>query len=216
MIAVVVLVLLVTVVAPYVYIHFIKAETAARLTLDDATSSTAAGATAGVDGTWTTTDGGAVQYRVKEVLFGQDSEATGRTDAVTGAGTTIETAGFTVDMTTFASDESRRDGQFHNRIMETGSFPTATFELTEPIVLEAVPGDLEEVTITATGDLTMHGVTNPVTFELTARRNGGTIEVNATIPATFSDFDIDDPSGGPATVGDDGEIEVLLVLAAAP
>ena len=29
---------------------------------------------------------------------------------------------------------------------------------------------------------------------------------------TFSDYDIDDPSGGPASVGDDGELEVLLVF----
>jgi hypothetical protein len=29
---------------------------------------------------------------------------------------------------------------------------------------------------------------------------------------TFSDFDIDDPSGGPASVGDEGELEVLLVF----
>jgi polyisoprenoid-binding protein YceI len=221
---VVALVLLVAVVAPYVYIHFIKADPAERLSLDDVTTSTTGGTSStagtGVEGAWTATDGSAVQYRVKEVLFGQDSEATGRADRVTGGlvilGTTIEDASFAVDMTAFASDESRRDGQFHDRIMETDTFPTATFELTGPIVLAAVPADREEITATATGDLTMHGVTKEVMFDLTARRDGATIAVNATIPIVFSDYEIDDPSGGPATVGDEGELEVLLVLTAIP
>jgi hypothetical protein len=55
-------------------------------------------------------------------------------------------------------------------------------------------------------------VTNAVTVDLLARRNGATIEVNGTIPITFADYDIANPSGGPAQVGDDGEIEFLLVL----
>ena len=51
-------------------------------------------------------------------------------------------------------------------------FPTATFVLTEPIELGAVPADGEEVTATATGDLTLHGVTREVTIDLVARLDG--------------------------------------------
>ena len=58
----------------------------------------------------------------------------------------------------------------------------------------------------------MHGVTREVTFELTAALNGSTFAAEAAIPITFSDYDIDDPSGGPASVGDDGTLEVLLVF----
>ena len=36
--------------------------------------------------------------------------------------------------------------------------------------------------------------------------------VNGTVTVTFADYDIDDPSGGPASVGSDGELEVLLVF----
>jgi len=116
-------------------------------------------------------------------------------------------------MTTFESDESRRDGQFEGRIMNTSEFPTATFTLTDPIDLGSIPVDGEEITVDVTGELTMHGVTNEVTFELTAKLSGSTFAANATIPITFSDYDIDDPSGGPATVGADGELELLLVFA---
>ena len=109
------LVLAVAVVGPFVYINFIKADPAERLSLDDVT--TTSGATApvvdGIEGTWTTTDQSVVQYRVKEVLFGQDTEATGTADGVTGSvtisGAQVTAADVEVAMATFESDESRRD-----------------------------------------------------------------------------------------------------------
>jgi polyisoprenoid-binding protein YceI len=233
LIAVPVLVLLVVVVGPFVYLNFIKEDAPERLTFDSATTTTAATGTTGstasttaptdsaaesgeLAGTWTVGAGSIAGYRVEETLFGQSSEAAGRTEAVTGeiviTGTTIESASFVVDLTTVASDDDRRDNQFHGRIMNTATFPTATFELSQPIELDAVPADLEQITVPVTGELTMHGVTNPLTVDLLARRNGATIEVNGTIPITFADYDIANPSGGPAQVGDDGEIEFLLVL----
>jgi polyisoprenoid-binding protein YceI len=218
---VVLAVLLVAVVAPFVYINFIREDAPEELTLDDAAgpTTTADGATTssadGLDGTWSVS-GGEAGYRAAEILFGQDAEAAGRTEDVTGSltisGTTVEAADIIVDMTTIASDEERRDGQFHGRIMETGTFPEATFTLTEPIELDEVPPAGEEVTVSATGDFTIHGVTNSVTFDLVARRSGDTIETSAQIPVRFSDYEIDDPSGGPATVGDEGTIEFALAF----
>ena len=106
-------------------------------------------------GTWSVTQQGTeVGYRVKEVLFGQSTEAVGRTSGVTGQmvvdGTTVQSATFTVDMTTVASDEGRRDNQFNGRIMDTSTFPTSTLTLTQPIELGSVPADLAEVTKAAT------------------------------------------------------------------
>ena len=78
-------------------------------------------------------------YRVKEVLFGVDTEAVGRTNQITGR-SLIEagpvTGGeFVVDVASITSDEGRRDGQFRGRIMSTDEFPEAMFTLTEPIEL---------------------------------------------------------------------------------
>ena len=218
LIAVPVLAFLLAVVAPYVYIHFIQGDPPAPLTFSsDGESASSAGAASSIDGTWTVSGSSEAGYRVAEVLFGQSTTAVGRTSDVTGEfvidGTTIAIASFEVDLTTVSSDESRRDGQFQNRIMDTSTYPTATFELTQPITLDGVPDDLEEITVSATGNLTLHGVTKSVTFELTARRNGDTVELNGTIPVTFSDYGIDNPSGGPASVGHTGEIEFLLTLA---
>ena len=85
-IAVVGAVLLVTVVGPFVYINFIKDDPPERLSLDDATTTTAADddtsttdtEAEGIEGTWTVIDPSVVGYRIDETLFGQDSEAVGR------------------------------------------------------------------------------------------------------------------------------------------
>jgi polyisoprenoid-binding protein YceI len=154
---------------------------------------------------------------VPEVLFGQDTEGVGRTSDVSGSltidGTTIAATEIEVDLTTVASDSSQRDNQFRNRIMETSTYPTATFSLASPITLEDVPDDLEEVTVQATGQLTLHGVTNTVTMDLAARRNGDAIEVTGSVPVAFADYGIDNPSFGGISVGDSGTMEFAVVFA---
>jgi polyisoprenoid-binding protein YceI len=218
LLATAVFVLLGAVVAPYVYIHVVQGDPPAELGFGESASSAGTTLTS-FDGTWRVTDGSEAGYRVDEVLFGQDTEAVGRTSDVTGeltiAGTEVTDASFTVDLTTVESDESRRDDQFQDRIMQTSTYPSATFTLTEPIDLGQIPDAGEEVTVEATGDLTLHGVTQRVTFELSARVNGDAIEVTGAVPVTFADYDIADASFGPATVQDHGEIEVLLTFALA-
>ncbi len=215
-------IVLIVVGGTFVYIHFIAPDPAPRLAFSSPASSadegdpsqTAAGA---IDGKWSVTSGSKVQYRVEEKLSGQDNTATGTSTGVTGSmtisGTTVSAASFTVDMKTFASGESQRDGQFRNRIMETSEFPTATFELSSPIQLASIPDNLVEITVPVTGRLTMHGTTKDISFNLKARRNGARLEVNGSVPITFSDYGINNPSGGPASVGDNGEMEFLLVFA---
>ena len=44
------------------------------------------------------------------------------------------------------------------------------------------------------------------------QRKGGDINVNGEIPIVFSDYGIDNPSGGPASVGDSGTLEFLVVF----
>jgi polyisoprenoid-binding protein YceI len=183
------------------------------------TAATASEAAAGISGTWQATAESQLGYRVQENIAGQSTEGVGRTNAVTGAlvidDTTVTTAEFSVDMTTITSDEDRRDDQFQGRIMDTANFPTATFTLTEPIVLGAVPADLEQVTATATGELTLRGTSQPVTFEVTARRNGANIEVNGAIDIVFEEWGIPNPSVGPVSTDDNGLLEFLLVFAPA-
>jgi polyisoprenoid-binding protein YceI len=215
--------LVVVVGGPFVYFHFIQGPAPAPLTINDTlpTDASAAPTTAltSLDGTWKVASGSLVRYRVKETLFGQSSTAVGSTTAVTGqfvlAGTAVSPASFSVDMTQVSSDRSQRDGQFQGRIMDTANFPTATFVLTGPIDLGSIPTSGVVITPKATGKLTLHGTTKTITMTLNAERTGNNIKVNGSVPITFSDYNINNPSGGPASVGSTGTLEFLLVLAKA-
>jgi polyisoprenoid-binding protein YceI len=203
---------------PFIYFNFIAEDAPAALTIGTSTPTTdgTVAAPTTLDGTWRVTGGSAAGYRVKEILFGQSKEAVGRTSEITGTftldGTTVAEAGFSVDMASITSDQDRRDGQFRGRIMDVSSYPTSTFELTEPIVLAAIPEDGVEGTTKATGELTLRGTTKTVTFDLTGRRTGGTIEIGGSMEIVFSDWNIPNPSGGPAQTSDEGVLEFLLVF----
>lgn len=183
--------------------------------LSPTTAGSAPGDTAGRD-VWDVTDESQVGYRVKEVLFGVDAEAVGRTNEVTGSividGTKVVSGEFVVDVASMESDDNRRDDQFRGRIMSTDDFPEAVFTLTEPIELGTEPADGVVVTTTATGDLTLRGVTNPVTFEVTAEQQNGRIGVLGSIPVAFADYSIANPSFGGITTEDNGQLEFVLVF----
>ena len=197
----------------------LPATTAGAAAAGSATTATTAATTsapASLDGTWNVARGSQAGYRVDEVLFGQNVTAVGRTSNVDGAltisGTTVETAAISIDLASVESDESRRDNQYRGRIMNVSQYPTSTFKLTKAIDLGQVPADGATVTVPATGELTLRGTTRTVTVDLTAKRAGGTISVNGTIPVVFADYGIPSPSFGPASVEDHGEIEFLLTL----
>jgi polyisoprenoid-binding protein YceI len=172
-----------------------------------------AGAT---DGTWNIAEGSEVGYRVNESINGFDTTANGRTQTITGtmvaAGTTITQGEFTVDMTTFKSDESKRDAQFNGRVMDVAKYPTSTFVLTAPIDFGAVPAEGGTVNATATGDLTLHGTTKSVTFDVQATFKNGLVGVLGQIPVVFADYGIPAPSLGTVSTEDNGLLEFVLVL----
>lgn len=201
---------------PYVYIHFIEGPAPARFSLSKTRSSATASAVPRT-GNWKIASGSRAGYRVGEVLFGQTNTAVGRTTAVTGqmsisTSNTVGSASITVDLTKVSSDQSQRDDQFQGRIMDTAQFPTTTFTLTSPVSLGTLPAAGTTVTANTTGTLNLHGTTRPVQAALSAREIGRTIQVSGSIPITFADFKISNPSGGPASTDDHGIIEYLLTF----
>ena len=182
------------------------------------------------DGTWTVQTGGETTagLRIDESFASglANHTAVGRSDDVSGSftvdGSTVSEGSFTVDLTTltFTDDPGRsvagRANAMKTRGLETEQFAEATFEITSPVDLGAAPADGETVTATVTGDLTLHGVTNEVTFDVEAEVAGGTITVVTAdpVPVVLADYDIDKPTGGPiAEISDEGSFEFLIVLA---
>lgn len=224
----VVLLLVGVVGGPYVYIHFVEGKAPPPLSVNTATASPASAApsstassaasgisASGIDGTWKVGSGSIVGYRVHETLFGQSNTAYGRTSSVTGSltvsGGTVTAGSFTADLTTVSSDKSQRDRQFQGRIMDTATYPTATFKLTKSTALGAAPADGVTVTKQVTGDLTTHGVTKSVTFTASIKKTGSTVAASGSIPILFADYNIANPSfAGTVTTDDHGTLEFLL------
>lgn len=164
-------------------------------------------------GDWKIATNSVAGYRVKEVLNGQDVTVVGRTNKVTGTATTnaslLTAASITVDMTTLATDNSSRDGQFLS-ILKTSEFPQATFTLSNSVDISSVNSGI--ATVKAAGKLSIAGVTKDVTIELKAQKNDAGVQVSGSLPITFADYGISAPNLGFVKVEDAGSIEMLLQL----
>jgi len=169
----------------------------------------------GFDGVWTPTAASEFGYRVDEVLGGVNVTAVGRSSEIDGSLTidgTTATVDATVQVENIVSDDSRRDGQFRGRIMDVANFPTANFRTIEPIDFGTIPDDGEQVTATAVGELTLKGVTQTVTLEVTAQSSATGIGVLGNIPITFTDYGIENPSNPGVSLEDEGVVEFVLVF----
>ena len=193
-------------------------------------STPAAGASAAtgagnLDGTWTVdTSIGSfsdftssfVGYRVAEQLANVGATtAVGRTPKVSGtltvSGTSITAVSITADLTALQSDRSMRDGQLHTQALQTDTYPTATFVLADPIKLDNLPAEGETISVTAVGDLTLHGVTKRVSIPLQAKLASGVVTVVGSLPIAFADYSIAPPQSMMVlSVADNGTMELQL------
>jgi polyisoprenoid-binding protein YceI len=176
-----------------------------------ATSGQAAAADS-ADGSWQISGDGSsfVGYRVREQLafVSSPSDAVGRSTAVTGTmqvtGDQVEAVRVEADLTRLESDEARRDNAIRQNGLQSNQFPTATFELTEPIRLDQAPADGQQVTGMGKGRLTAHGVTREVTVDLRGRWDGDIIQVAGQLPIRMTDYGIQPPRIGPVVSIEDG------------
>jgi polyisoprenoid-binding protein YceI len=191
-----------------------------------ATSAGSASATAGA-GTWSIAAGSLVGYRVNEQFAGQSSshQAVARTSDVTGkvviaqTGTTYEMTSttITVQLATLASVDSVAGYNVTNRdrivqqSLDVRSYPTATFTA-QSVVLPAGADGGQAVTVSVPGQLTVHGVTKPVTAAIQLRVTGNTAQIAGTIATNMTDFGVSPPTIGFTTVQPAVTVEFSLNL----
>ncbi|MDP1315272.1 YceI family protein, partial [Klebsiella pneumoniae] len=73
------------------------------------------------------------------------------------------------------TDSDRRDGQFTGNVMDTSTYPTATFTIDSPVDLSAVPTDGTTATVTVSGTLTLKGQSKPVSVDMTVLHSGDSL-----------------------------------------
>ena len=152
-------------------------------------------------------------YHAHEQLVGRTlpSEAVGTSSAVSGTivlspdgAIMADQSQITVDVSKLASDESRRDNFIKGNTLQTTKYPTAVFV---PRQASGLPNPIPSsgsATFQLTGDLTVHGVTNPVTWTVAAQFDGAGVSGDATTQVKISDFGMTPPKAGPVLSIEDG------------
>ncbi len=159
-----------------------------------------------------------VGYRIGEELATiGTTEAVGRTSSVAGVvtinGSVVESATFEANMQDLTSDDSRRDQTLEDRGLETATYPTATFALTEPVELGSELTDGAIYSVVAVGELTLHGVTQPVEMQMEAQYTNGVLVVVGSLAIQLADYNITPPTTRIALAVDDhGTLEMQLIL----
>ena len=170
-----------------------------------------------LDGTWQVAAGSVAGFRIRETIIGFSNDVTGRTSDVTGttvlAGTGISSATFQVSLDAIVVSGKTRQPQLVKSLGVT-AHPYATVTVTQPVPLPAAFAAGAMLTRTVAAELTLNGITRPVTVTLSARRDGTAIEAAGSLPVTFSAFRITGPSGLGffGSLASDGTAEFLLVL----
>ena len=192
------------------------------------TTADSASASEGLDGTWTvdtetgdfdyeSATGSFVGFRVDEELSSIGSTtAVGRTGEIEGSltvdGDSVTQVEMEANMASIETNESRRDDKAR-QALKTDQYPTATFTLTDPITLPDGAAAGDQVAVEGTGDLTVAGVTKPVTLEIEAQLVDNTMVIVATTDVKLSDFDVEAPSAPIVlSVSDEATIEMKLLM----
>jgi len=176
----------------------------------------------GADGSWHVTPGAStfVGYRIRAqlVVANAPEDAVGRSGAVSGgmriAGGRVEAVHIDADLRELGSDQPLRDQALRRLGLETERYPMATFDLIQPIGFPSAPKRGQVVTAQARGNLTVHGVTRPVTMKLQARWDGDVIKMGGAMPVRLADYRVAAPmNGSVARIDQAGTIEISLDFA---
>jgi polyisoprenoid-binding protein YceI len=150
-------------------------------------------------------EGTKARYKVREQLAGVSfpSDAVGTTEAVTGTivvnpDGSIDAARsrLTVDLRTLKSDQQMRDGYVQGRTLETEKFPTLEFVPRRAVGLPApLPAGMQaQAGFQLIGDMTLHGVTTEVTWNVVATFGNDQVAGRATTTLLFPTFGMTKPS----------------------
>ncbi len=157
-------------------------------------------------------DGSEARFRAREQLAGRNlpNDAVGATPGVSGTlvlgpngGFVADASKIVVDLTKLRSDESRRDNWIQRNTLQTSQFPNAELAPREASGLPSPLPTAGEATFTLTGDLTVHGVTRPSSWDVTARFQDGQVTGSASTRVKMTDFGMTPPRVGPVLSIDD-------------
>lgn len=164
-------------------------------------------------------------FRVREQLAGValPNDAVGTTRGVSGQislrpdGSLVgEDSKITVDLRQLQTDNSRRDGYIKSSTLATDRFPSAEFVPAQAIGAPHPLPESGEYAFQLSGPMTIRGAQKDVTWDVSARREGGNLTATATTNFKFGDFNLVQPRVPLVlSITDDIRLEVSLVASQA-
>lgn len=156
------------------------------------------------DGTWAVVDESTAGFRVGESFLLQSGTIVGRTNAVTGSlvisAGAITSASFQIDLSQVVITINKQTNNLA-RILDTTTYPDATFTLTDPV-------DLQQSSAQAVGSLSMNNITHSTPLALAGRYDGSQLMAVGSTSILLADWGIKNPFG----IHDHAEIEFLVIL----
>lgn len=117
----------------------------------------------------------------------------------------------TFDMTSLNSGISMRDTHMKEKYLETGKFPQAKLHLTEvSLPADWAPGKAEAKDRDFKGDLTLHGVTKPVTGKFDVSGAATALNAKARFEINIADFGVEIPKYLGITVRNEVPVELTM------
>jgi len=140
------------------------------------------------------------RFLIEEILAGSAKTVVGLTSAVSGeisgafgSPQAVAVGPIHVDLSTLATDNAFRNRAIRDAILQTG-IDANRFAVFQVAGIEGLPADVGFGTayeLSLSGDLTIHGVTRPVTFAAVVTPVSATrLEGTASVSLPYIDFDI--------------------------
>lgn len=165
------------------------------------------------------------RYRAQEVLVGRGAnEAVGTTRNVSGTiqvepdGTiTADQSRIMVDVASLQSDSSTRDNYIKRNTLRVGEFPNAVFVVSSAPGLPIPLPTSGSATFELVGDLTVHGVSRPTTWQATATFAEREVTGSATTTVLMTEFGMTPPRvGSVVSIEDSVKLELDVRATVAP
>jgi polyisoprenoid-binding protein YceI len=165
-------------------------------------------------------------YHAREQLAGNDlpSDAVGSTHSVSGTvvvnpdgSVASDQSQINVDLSSLTSDEDQRDNFIKRNTLQVQQFPTASFVPTQVAGLALPLPTAGQQTFQLLGNLTVHGVTQPATWQVTAQFGDASVSGDATTDVHITDFGMTIPHVGPVlSLNDALTLELQFAATSSP
>lgn len=119
---------------------------------------------------------------------------------------------FKVLMKSFRFERAAMQDHFNTQYLHTDEFPNATFSGKLVSAAPIDPAVEGSHAVTATGELTIHGISRPVSHAGTVKSSGGRLELHAVFPVLLEDYNVKIPTNYVRNISREIEVTVHAIL----